>query len=99
MLNICTLASNPLLGDLISYVTCIISKSVIPLIFSLAIVCFVWGVVQYVINADSEEKRAKGRSFMIWGIVALAVMVSIWGLVRILSGTFNIDFTVPTLKQ
>ena len=99
MLNICILSNNPLLGDLISYVTCIIGKSVIPLIFALAIASFVWGVVQYVINSDEEAKKAKGRQFMIWGILALAVMVSVWGLVRIFTTTFKIDFNVPQVKQ
>ncbi len=82
--------SEPLLGDLINYVTCTISKSIVPLLFTLATLLFVWGVVQYVINADSEEKRTKGRDFMIWGIVALAVMAGMWGLVNIFGTTFNI---------
>lgn len=86
---------NPKLGDLFNYVRCIIGASVIPLLFTLAVASFVWGVVQYVINDNEEAKKAKGRSFMIWGIIALTVMISIWGLVRILTGTFNIDFTVP----
>lgn len=92
-------SANPKLGDLINYVTCIIGSSVIPLIFTLAIASFVWGVVQYVINDQEEAKKAKGRSFMIWGIIALTVMVSIWGLVRIFTDTFKIDFNVPQVKQ
>ncbi|HAS80462.1 TPA: hypothetical protein DD445_01120 [Candidatus Nomurabacteria bacterium] len=95
----CTLAPSPLFQDLLSYVGCIISKSVIPLIFSLAIVIFIWGVVQYVINTEEEAKREKGKEFMIWGILALTVMVSVWGLVRIVGDTFNIEYVVPQLKQ
>lgn len=75
-----------------------INYSVIPLIFALAVVMFVWGVVQYVINSDEEAKKAKGRQFMIWGIIALAVMLSVWGLVKILGNTFNIDYVVPQVK-
>lgn len=99
MLNICTLVANPKFGDLLSYITCIIGKSVIPLIFALAIASFVWGVVQYVINTDDEAKKAKGRQFMIWGIIALAVMVSVWGLVKILGTTFGIEYVIPQLQQ
>ena len=54
-----------------------------------------FNISKNVINDNEEAKKAKGRSFMIWGIIALTVMISIWGLVRILTGTFNIDFTVP----
>lgn len=86
--------------DLLIYVTCIISKSVIPLIFALAVAMFVWGVVQFVINSNEEAKKEKGRQFMIWGIVALAVMVSVWGLVAILGNTFGIDTNfVPQVKS
>jgi hypothetical protein len=50
---------------------------------------FIWGVVQYVINSDEEAKKAKGKEFMIWGIIGLTVMVSVWGLVNVLGSTFN----------
>ena len=97
--NSCTLTPNPKLQNLLSYATCIITKSVIPLIFALAVLMFVWGVVQYVINTDEEAKKAKGRQFMIWGIIGLTVMVSIWGLVSVLGNTFNIDTNfVPQVR-
>ena len=98
MATFCTLVASPKLGDLFAYVTCIISKSVIPLIMALAVASFVWGVVQYVINSSEEAKREKGRQFMIWGIIALVVMVCIWGLVSIVGGTFGIQNVIPQVK-
>jgi hypothetical protein len=95
----CLLSDNPKFQNLLIYLTCIINKSVIPLIFALAIAMFVWGVVQYVINSNEESKREKGKQLMVWGIIALAVMVSIWGLVAILGNTFNIDtHFIPQVK-
>jgi hypothetical protein len=86
------LPSNPKFQDVLSYISSIINSSVIPLIFALATVMFVWGVVQFfIINANEEAKRAQGKQFMIWGIIALAVMLSVWGLVGILGTTFGID--------
>ena len=84
---------------LVDYVTCIIANSIIPLIFAGAAVMFIWGVVQFfIINSDEEAKRAQGKQFMIWGIIALAVMISIWGLVGILGNTFNLNTSVlPTV--
>ncbi|KKR61053.1 hypothetical protein A2643_02805 [Candidatus Nomurabacteria bacterium RIFCSPHIGHO2_01_FULL_39_220] len=78
----------------LNYFTCIINNSVIPLIFALAVLMFVWGVVQFVINSDDEVKKTKGKQFMIWGIIALTVMVSVWGLVGILSSTFGVSGSV-----
>jgi len=90
-----TLPSNPKFQDVLTYITGIISNSIIPLIFALAIVMFVWGVVQFfILNADEEAKRTQGKQFMIWGIIALAVMVSVWGLVNILGTTFGLDMSV-----
>lgn len=87
--------------DLIGYVTCIISSSVIPLIFTLALASFAWGVVNFVIlGAGEEAKREQGRQFMIWGVIALAVMISVWGLVKIVGTTFNIDTTfIPKVRE
>ena len=95
----CTLAGDPKLQDLLCYLTRIINDSVIPLVFAIAVVIFVWGVVHYVINSSEEAKKEKGRQFMLWGIIALAVMVSVWGLVGILTATFGIDGSVlPQVK-
>ncbi|MBU0999078.1 pilin [Patescibacteria group bacterium] len=91
----CSLAGDPKFQDVLCYITGIINNSIIPLIFALATVMFVWGVVQFfILNADEEKKREQGKQFMIWGIIALAVMLSVWGLVGILGSTFSIDTSV-----
>lgn len=87
----CNLENNPKFQDLVCYITRIINNSIIPLIFALATVFFIWGAVKYlIIGAADEKNREQGRQFMIWGIIALAVMLSVWGLVGILSATFGI---------
>ena len=42
-----------------------------------------------------EAKKA-GKNRMIYGIIGLAVIVAMWGLVNILLDTFNIDTTDQT---
>lgn len=51
-----------------------------------AILVFFWGLIKYLTNAGTE--KAKGLSTMLYGIIAIFVMVSIWGLVRLLGNTF-----------
>lgn len=88
----CTLEGEPKLQDVLCYATRIINDSLIPLVFAVATVFFVWGAVKFfIINADEEAKREQGKQFMIWSIIALAVMLSVWGLVGILGSTFGID--------
>ena len=90
---------NPKFGNVLNYATCLINNSVIPLIASLAVAMFIWGVIQYVINNDEEAKKEKGKQFMIWGVIGLAVMFGVWGLVRIVGTTFGIQYAIPQLKQ
>lgn len=96
----CQLATNPKFQNLLVYVSCIINSSVIPLIFALAVAMFVWGVVQFVINSSEEAKKEKGKQFMVWGIIALTVMVCVWGLVAILGNTFGVNTGfIPQVKS
>lgn len=62
-------------------------KLLVPTLIALAVVWFIWNVFMFVIK-DGEDKE-KAKSSMIWGIVAIAVMVSVWGLVNILTSTFK----------
>ena len=85
------------LQHILKYITCIITDSIIPLIFALALTMFVWGVAQFVINPSEEAKREKGRQFMLLGVIALAVMVSVWGLVKIVGSTFGLELVRPVI--
>ena len=95
----CALPASPKLGDLFIYGTCLINNAIIPFIASLAVAMFIWGVVQYVINDSDEAKKSKGKSFMIWGIIGLTVMIGVWGLVRIVGTTFGIEYAIPQLAD
>jgi hypothetical protein len=91
----CSLLGNPTFQDLMCYITRIINDAVIPVIFAVATALFVWGAVKFfLINADEEKKRQEGKQFMLWGIIALAVMLTIWGLVGILGDTFGLNTSV-----
>lgn len=81
-------------STLIAYIVCIINTSIIPFVFGLALVAFLYGVVRYVLNTENENEREKGKQFMIWGVVALTVMVAIWGIVAIFGNTFGFESSV-----
>ena len=79
------------LQDLIGRFTQILS-ALIPLLFGLALIGFLWGVAMTILQADNEEKRKEGKQIMIWGIIGLFVMTAIWGIVLAVGGTFGIRF-------
>jgi hypothetical protein len=65
-------------------------NAVVPVLIALAVVYFIWGVISYVISNDEEAKKA-GRDRIIFGIIGLAVIVAMWGLVDILTRTFGVS--------
>src|SRR5688572_18957148 len=76
-----------------------ILNSLIPIIVTLGLVYFIWGVVQYFI-ADAEEAKKTGKDRIIYGIIALAVITSLWGLVNLLANTFGLGgASAPAVLQ
>lgn len=68
----------------------------VPIVIGLAVLVFLWGVLQYVVAKDSDKQK-EARNVMVWGVIALFVMVSVWGLVNVLSDSLNLDTTGPDL--
>lgn len=88
-LPVLALAQNSVEG-IFEIIIRIINVYVIPLIIGLAVVWFLIGVFKYVMSAGDEDAQTSGRSMMINGIIAIFVMVSVWGLVNLLGGTFRL---------
>ena len=61
---------------------------VIPIAFALAILFFFWGIAKFIYFADNETKRTEGKNILIWGVIAIFFLVSIWGVVALLQDTF-----------
>ncbi len=66
----------------------LIMNTIIPFLIILGVLYFIWGVITYMIASEEEAKTA-GRNRIIFGIIGLAVIIGVWGLVRILNNTFN----------
>lgn len=65
--------------------------SLIPIFFGLAIIYFFWGLIKYIQSAGDPKAAGEGKSIMIYGVIAIAVMVSIYGLVAWLQVVFGIN--------
>ncbi len=63
---------------------------IIYLLFALAILYFMWGVMIFIRNADSPEKREEGFQHMIWGLVGLFIMLSVKGIIGIILATLGL---------
>ena len=71
--------------------------SLIPVIFGIAIIYFFWGVARYIRAAGDPKEAAAGKSIMIYGIIALAVMASVYGLINFLTQSAGLDNTQVNL--
>ena len=88
LLPLFVLAANPLLAVLKNFMQW--TGDAITITIGLAIAFFFYGLAKYILNAGDEEKKKEGKSIMIWGVIALFVMVSIWGIINVLADTFGV---------
>lgn len=58
-----------------------------------ALLAFFWGIAKYISSAGDPKKAQEGKSIMIYGVVALFVLFSIFGLVRFLQIEFGTTST------
>ena len=65
-------------------------QSILVFLISLAVVWFIYNVIRYSMSSE-EDGKEKAKSQMVNGIIALAVVVSIWGIVALLQTAFGVD--------
>ncbi|OGG43482.1 hypothetical protein A2841_02565 [Candidatus Kaiserbacteria bacterium RIFCSPHIGHO2_01_FULL_48_10] len=84
-----TVPGGPGLGNILVVISRLIATAT-PIVVGLALLAFFWGLAMYIFNIGSDEGKKKGLQIMIWGIIALFVMVSVWGIVAVLGSTFGV---------
>ena len=73
-------------------------KSLIPLVIALSLLYFSWGLF-LLVKSNSEDSREDAIKTITFGVLALFVMVTVWGLVNILTSTvFSGGLVVPQLR-
>ncbi len=82
-------------GDVGSFIINTINNVLVPVVFAIAFIVFLWGAfTTFVVGAGDEEVKTKGKNLMLWGLIGFFVMASVWGLVNILTGTAPLDQTI-----
>lgn len=84
-----------------SLVTCIagLINAVIYLLIGIAVLLFIAGLVKYITAGGDEKQVTEAKNYILFGIIAIFVMVSVWGLVAILTNTFfSGGVAIPQLK-
>ncbi|MDQ3089527.1 MAG: pilin [bacterium] len=63
----------------------------LPIIVAVGLLAFFYGLAKFIFSAGDGEKQKEGRQIMIYGVIALFVMVSVWGLVNFIGDALDID--------
>ena len=89
-----SLAALSNISDVGSFIINTINNVFVPVIFAIAFIVFVWGAFQtFIIGAGDTDVKEKGKNLMLWGLIGFFVMVSVWGLVNILTGSVSFGNT------
>ena len=76
----------------------LVLNPVIKLLFAVSFVYFIFGVIRF-LSADASDKggkRIEARNSILWGIVGMLIMFSVYGIIRFVLATFGINTTDVT---
>lgn len=71
-------------NQLLSNINAEILNPLIGFLIALALALFIYGMVEFIAGAANEDKRDEGKRHMIWGIIGLFIMISVFGIMRLL---------------
>lgn len=72
-------------------------KLALPVMVGLAVLVFFKGLIVFIAKSGDAKSHEEGRSLMIWGVLALFIMVSVFGILRLFSADLGFDFGLPLL--
>jgi len=81
----------PSVLNLVGKISTEILNPLIALMFAGALVYFFYGVAAYIWNPDNEEARENGRHAMLWGVVGMFIMVSVFGIMKLIISSIGAD--------
>lgn len=65
----------------------VVLNPLIRLVFAVAFVIFVFGIVQFINSETTEKKRADGKKKIIWGLVGMLIMFGAYGIIHAIVST------------
>ncbi len=74
----------------------------LPVVAGFALLAFFWGLAKFIFRVGGDENAVNdGKNLMIWGVIALFVMISIWGIIAFVYRDigFSRPFGVPFLPS
>lgn len=80
---------------LIAFVGDVLNR-IIPILIALALIAFFWGLIKYIKGGKGIDT---GKDIMIAGLLGLFIMVSVWGIIRLMQNTLGVSTAPVTIPQ
>jgi len=77
----------------------LIINPLILFLFALAIVFFLYGVLEFMLNQENEEKKTVGKKHMIYGVIGIAIMMGVFTILEIVLNTFDINQSEINVRE
>jgi len=81
--------------ELVGRVNQFVINPLITVLFAVAFVIFVAGLYGFFSQKDNADALEKGKKHMLWGVIGMAIMVSVFSLMNLLINTFDIKGITP----
>jgi Type IV secretion system pilin len=75
--------------DILNRTITYVVNPLVDLLIGLAVIYFLYGVFNFVRNAENPEKRIEGAKHILWGVVGIAIMFSVFTFTRIIKNTIG----------
>jgi len=78
-------------SELLPKIYMVVMKPVIGLLFGVAFVYFVYGIFRFIASQSDDKGREEGKNAIIYGIIGMVIMVSVFGIINVIAGTIGVD--------
>jgi len=69
----------------------IINNILVPVLFAIAFIVFLYGIAKaYIFSHGEPGAVSEGHRLLLWGLLGFVAMISLWGLVNIVANTFGL---------
>lgn len=88
------------LGQLVTDTLMLLSQYVLKLLLAIIVLVFMYGLMKYMFKGQgSDTARAEGRKLMLWGVIGIFVITSLWGIVAIFASLVgHTNIVIPQFK-
>jgi succinate dehydrogenase/fumarate reductase cytochrome b subunit len=72
----------------------VIINPLILLLISAALLLFFWGLFRLLWDLSNGGTGAEGKQHILWGLIGLVIMISVWGIIELIANSIGSDTTV-----